>query len=63
MANKYYAIKVGRKTGIFNTWNECKKYVEGYPNSVYKSFGSITEAEDFINGRDTLQCKEIMGIS
>lgn len=54
MASKYYAIKVGRKTGIFNSWNECKEYVEGYPNAIYKSFNTFKEAEDFINARDSI---------
>jgi viroplasmin and RNaseH domain-containing protein len=54
MANKYYAIKVGRKTGIYNSWNECKEYVEGYPNAIYKSFNTIKDAEEFISGRDSV---------
>ena len=24
MAKKFYAVKVGRKQGIFQTWEECK---------------------------------------
>lgn len=54
MANKYYAVKVGRKTGIFNSWNECKEYVEGYPNAVYKSFNTVKDAKNFISGTETI---------
>ena len=27
MAKKYYAVKKGRKTGVFETWDECKQSV------------------------------------
>ncbi|MBQ2004700.1 MAG: RNase H1/viroplasmin domain-containing protein, partial [Peptococcaceae bacterium] len=27
---KYYAVKVGRETGIFTTWDACKAQVQGY---------------------------------
>ena len=35
---KYYAVKKGRKTGIFTTWDDCKAQVNGYKGAVYKSF-------------------------
>ena len=37
MATKYYAVKVGRTTGIFETWDQCKASVNGYPGALYKS--------------------------
>ena len=49
MAVKYYAVRVGRKPGIYNTWDECKAQVDGFGGAKYKSFKSIAEAEDFIN--------------
>lgn len=56
MAIKYYAVKVGRKTGVFNTWDECKENVNGFKGAVYKSFPSYDEAVAFIN--DTTNCDE-----
>lgn len=47
---KYYAVKVGRNTGIFNTWDECKRQVMGYPSAVYKSFTSLGDAQTFLQG-------------
>lgn len=44
MAEKYYAVKVGMKTGIFRTWEECKMNVNGYPGAVFKSFKTEAEA-------------------
>jgi ribonuclease HI len=48
MANKFYAVKVGRTTGIFNNWEECKKQVDGYPSPVFKSFPTAAEAMQFL---------------
>lgn len=44
MAKKYYAVKVGMKTGIYETWDECKANVDSYPGALYKSFKNITDA-------------------
>lgn len=45
---KYYAVKVGKVKGVFDTWNECKEQVDGYPGAVYKSFSTKGEAEAFM---------------
>lgn len=45
---KYYAVKKGRSTGIFDTWDECKKQVMGYPSASYKSFESLDDAKEFL---------------
>ena len=45
---KYYAVAVGRKTGIFETWNECRFWVSGMPNARYKKFYTLDEAEAFL---------------
>lgn len=45
---KYYAVKKGTVTGVFNTWTECRDSVEGYPGAEYKSFASQKEAEAFL---------------
>lgn len=49
MATKYYAVKAGKKTGIFLTWEECKEQVNGFSGASYKSFTSKEEAENFLN--------------
>ena len=46
--HKYYAIAVGRKVGIVQSWNECKKQVKHYPRAIYKSFTSRKQARDFV---------------
>ena len=27
---KFYAVKEGKKPGIYHTWDECKEQVNGY---------------------------------
>lgn len=38
MMTKFYAVRKGKKTGIFSTWDECKEQVTGYKGAIYKSF-------------------------
>ncbi len=47
---KYYVVWEGKKTGIFTSWNECKKYVQGYNGAKYKSFESKSVAEQAYAG-------------
>lgn len=50
MAKKgYYAVKVGRQRGVFQSWDECKAAVQGHSNAVYKKFDSLSAADLFIN--------------
>lgn len=48
MAKKFYAVKNGRKTGIFLTWAECKAQIDGFSSAVYKSFLTREEAEKYL---------------
>ena len=47
-AGKYYAVKKGKTTGIYRTWEECRTSVEGVSGAVYKSFKTLSEAEAFM---------------
>lgn len=49
MAKKYYAVRKGRKTGVFLTWAECQKQVTGVSGAEFKSFGTMAEAKEFVN--------------
>lgn len=51
MAKKYYAIKKGYKTGIFDNWEECKSYVCGFSEAEYKSFNNQADAYDYLNNK------------
>ena len=43
MTSKYYAVRKGRKPGIYRTWDDCKSQVFKCEGAEYKSF--TTEAE------------------
>lgn len=47
---KFYVIWNGHKTGVFTSWNVCKKHISNFPNAQYKSFVSKTEAEKAFEG-------------
>ena len=49
MAKKIYAVKKGFKTGIFDSWNECKKQIDGYSGAIYKSFATYEDAYKFLS--------------
>ena len=40
----YYAVKVGRRTGIFKTWTECEAQVKGFSGALYKGFENYDDA-------------------
>jgi hypothetical protein len=46
---KYYAVRIGRKPGIYQSWNECEQYVKGYPNAKYKLFSTLRDAELYLH--------------
>lgn len=44
----FYAVAIGERPGIYNTWPEAERLVKGYPNARYKKFHSRDEAQQFI---------------
>ena len=45
---KYYAVKNGRKTGIFESWEACNAQVDGFSGAEYKSFTKKEDALAFL---------------
>lgn len=39
-----YTVWVGRKTGVFETWEEVQEAVLGYPGAKFKKFKSVEDA-------------------
>ena len=46
---KYYAVINGRKTGVFDDWDDCREQVEGYSGAEYKSFKTFEEAMEYLD--------------
>ena len=44
--NKYYVVWKGHNPGVYTSWNECKKQVQGVVGAQYKAFANKQEAED-----------------
>lgn len=42
---KFYVVWEGRKQGIFETWDECRKQVDNFFGAKHKSFPTRKEAE------------------
>lgn len=42
---KYYVVWHGVEPGIYLSWPECRRQVEGFDGAVYKSFATRAEAE------------------
>ena len=42
---KFYVVWKGRKTGVFTSWNVCKRQIDGFEAAQYKSFANLEEAE------------------
>lgn len=62
---KYYAVKNGRKTGIYNSWGECEKQVKGFKGAKYKSFINKEDAYEYLGEKpqvlsETSQKNEIV---
>ena len=45
---KYYAVAVGRATGVFESWIECQAQVHQYSGAKFRSFASNAEALFFL---------------
>ena len=42
---KFYTVRIGKKPWIYNSRDDCKAVVEGFPGAKYKSFPNKQEAE------------------
>jgi hypothetical protein len=45
---KYYAVRRGRRIGVFATWEECEQQVTGYANAEFKRFDTMEEARHYL---------------
>ena len=50
---KYYAVKKGKTPGIYLTWEDCKAQTEGFSGAIYKSFPTLEQAEQYVEGESS----------
>lgn len=46
----YYAVRRGKKPGVYETWTECQEQTKGYKGCEFKKFSDETEAHRWVNG-------------
>lgn len=46
---KFYAVKKGRKPGVYRTWAEAEAQVKGFPGAEFKAFKEISQATEYLN--------------
>ncbi|MGI6571914.1 MAG: viroplasmin family protein [Fermentimonas sp.] len=42
---RFYVVWKGAHPGVYHSWAECQSQVLHHPNALYKSFGTLAEAE------------------
>ena len=45
---KFYGVKVGRVTGVYEAWDEAEAQVKGYDGALHKSFATRAAAEKYV---------------
>lgn len=48
--SKVYAVRHGRKSGIYNDWSSCQEQIKGFSGAEFKSFKSEEEAQVYLYG-------------
>lgn len=47
---KFYVVWKGKRSGIFESWDDCKAQITGIKGAEYKSFPTFAEAKKAFNG-------------
>lgn len=55
---KYYAVRKGRETGIYESWTACERVVKGFSGAEYKSFKRREDALAYLEKESTVTAEE-----
>jgi ribonuclease HI len=44
----FYAVRNGRKPGLYRTWDDCLDQIRGFPNNQFKKFTNKKDAENYV---------------
>ncbi|MCF7930455.1 MAG: viroplasmin family protein [Acholeplasmataceae bacterium] len=50
---KFYAVRKGKKPGIYESWEECKLQIDGFPGQEYKAFKNREDAESYLTNLES----------
>jgi ribonuclease HI len=51
----FYAVRAGKKPGVYETWDECAVQVLAFKGAAFKKFSSRAAAESYVNPLKSLQ--------
>lgn len=46
--SKYYGVWIGRKPGVYESWEECKSQIDKFPNAKYRKLQSTSYKEALV---------------
>jgi ribonuclease HI len=47
----YYAVRCGKKPGIYDTWAAAKEQIDNYQGAAYGAFNSLSDAQAFMHAK------------
>ena len=62
-ASKFYAVRIGRRIGVFESWAECRAMVDGFSSAEFQSFPTRWKAEDFMRAEPRMRRVNYMNLS
>jgi len=55
----FYAVRVGKEPGIYETWEKTEEQVKGYPKAEHKKFKTKKEAKEYMKGLDSRPASKV----
>ncbi len=55
----YYAVKKGIEPGVYTSWEECNKQIDGFSGAEYKKFKTEAEATEYMNTKTIVTNKPL----
>ncbi|MGT2942900.1 ribonuclease H1 domain-containing protein [Streptococcus constellatus subsp. viborgensis] len=56
---KFYAVRVGKIPGIYQTWSQAEEQVKGFPGAEYKSFSTEEEAIRYMSREEIKESESV----
>ncbi|KAI5449342.1 hypothetical protein NCC49_004793 [Naganishia albida] len=57
LARDYYAVKRGHRPGVYTSWVDAEREVQGFKGATYKRFFTLADAQAYLFSRDPKKAK------
>jgi ribonuclease HI len=57
----YYAVRVGRRTGVFRNWSEVQAQIIGFPKPDFKKFPTLEAANAYFKDTNIMYERKVAG--